>query len=291
MAESETTCRSCGASVERASDRVITAPSAFINANIRVGPLRFHRLITVIATLATLSLVALGGRYGWDTDPDAGLAFVEDSGSAQAINQAVNFDNQIVDIVSSACGVTTTQHGLIVGPNIIISPSNQPEQPRSVRVSKPGDDSGVGDSTGAVLGIDEAKDMVVVRSELAPLSEPFVWRTTTGLRTGESVFVVLPGSSLVALSGPVRTDFVAVEATIDSFGLDNDGVPTSIAVSSADTSSFPAGAAVLDRTLRLIGVIDRTGHSFHTADALQPGVSAIVVDPQPPVLVCEQDSD
>ncbi len=87
LAESEMTCTSCGASVERSTDRVITAPSAFINANIRVGPLRFHRLITLIATLATLALVALGGRYGWDADPDAGLAFVEDNGTAVAINR------------------------------------------------------------------------------------------------------------------------------------------------------------------------------------------------------------
>ncbi len=291
LAESETTCTSCGASIERASDRAITAPSAFINAKIRVGPLRFHRLITLIATLATLALVALGGSYGWDADPDTGLAFVDDTGTAEAINRDASFDNQIVDILSSACGVTSTQHGLIVGPNIIITPSNQSGQPRSVRISRPGGDSGLGSASGAVVGIDQSKDMVVVRSDLDSTSEPFVWRTATGLRTGESVFVVLPGSFLIAQSGPVRTDFVAVEATIDSFRLDNDGVPTSVGLSSEDTPLFPPGTAVLDRTRRLVGVIGFSGHSFNTSDVLQPGVSAIVVDPRPPVLICEEASD
>ncbi len=291
LAESETTCRSCGASVESASERVVGAPSAFINANIRVGPLRFHRLITFIATTATLALIALGGRYGWDANPDAGLAFVEDSGTATAINEAASFDNQIVDIASSACGITSTQQGLIVGPNIIISPSSQSSQPGTVRVSKPGDDSEQAATSGAVIGLDDAKDMVVIRSDLDPMSEPFVWRTFVGLRTGETVFVVLPGSFLVAQSGPVRTDFVAVAATIESFRYDKDGVPTSVGLSSENTSSFLPGAAVVDQALRLVGVIDQTGHSLHTADVLQPGVSAIVVDPQPPHLVCEQDSD
>ncbi len=291
LAESETTCRSCGASLEQASDRAITAPSAFINANIRVGPLRFHRLITLVATLATLALIALGGRYGWDADPDAGLAFVEESGTAAAINEAADFDIQIVDIVSTACGVASTQQGLVVGPNIIISPSSQSGQPRAVRVSKPGGDSEQAATSGVVIGLDDAKDMVVIRSDLDPTSKPFIWRTFIGLRTGESVFVVLPGSFLGTQSGPVRTDFVAVEATIDSFRYDNDGVPTSVRLSSERTSSFLPGAAVLDQSLRLVGVIDRTGHSLHTSDVLQPGVSAIVVDPQPPNLVCEQESD
>ncbi len=281
-ADTDSTCASCGAPptsptipVERIpSQRDIIAQSAFINAKIKIGPLPFHRLATIISAVLAIALASVGTYAGWSAVPESGLAFIDDPAATTEVGI-----RSVLRVTAPACDPTIQSNGLAVGTRTLIVPANEIGQAGTLLVT----DKDGQQVTARLIGIDRLNDLAILRADSDAFVH-FIWTTTTTLSDGDSVRVLLAANPRGPDSSPVQAQ--SIEAEVVDLHYGPDGLPTAIELSTPGGGDLPSGSAVLDVQGRLLAVVGSDAPIANTSDQIRPIVSAMVVSPEPPAPTC-----
>ncbi len=253
----------------------VSAASARIEGNVKLGPSRRHLLFVVGVPVIAVLLLASGlflavetfdvnqtRGASLDLTPDNGaLAFATPIDKIGALASAA-----AVTVQLTGCGTRNTASGVVLDDRTVLASRSQVLTDATPLIQ-------TADGTvvrGVVVGWNVPRDLAVIRTE-EPLPSGLTWGVSTRLREGIEVFVA-------DISDP--TNVAVAEVKVDQVR-SRDG----IAVRMDFESTAPSPSPVFDSDGLVIGITSKPGQA-EPANAVRGYVSRAIVDDRRPNAIC-----